>query len=131
MKKRVLVVEDDKFFRLAIKKYVNWQSHGFEVIGEAVHGIAALDFMETQTVDIVITDMSMPIMNGVELTQNIKLKYPDTMAIALSAYDDFEFVKESLKAGASDYILKQDIEKEDIAAVIGNAWKKHMSNIAL
>lgn len=127
MKKRVLIVEDDKFFRFAIKKYVDWDSYGYEIAGEAVHGAAALEFIESQPVEVVVTDMSMPVMNGIELTAALKEKYPHILIIALSAYDDFEFVKESLKLGASDYILKQDIEKEDIGQIISNSWKKHMA----
>ncbi len=127
MKKKVLVVEDDKFFRFAIKKYINWDQYGFEITGEAVHGAAALEFLEKNTADIVITDMSMPIMNGAELTAELKKRYPSIVIIALSAYDDFDFVKESLKAGASDYILKQNIEKEDIAKTISEIWQSHVS----
>lgn len=127
MKKRVLVVEDDKYFRFAVKKYVDWSKYGFQVVGEAVHGEVALKFLETQLVEVVVTDMSMPIMNGVELTAAIKERFPEIMVIALSAYDDFEFVKESLKLGAGDYILKQDMEKEDVALMVENAWSKHMT----
>ena len=130
MKKRVLIVEDDKFFRFAIKKFVDWESHGFEIAGEAVHGAAALEFVESQPVEVVVTDMSMPVMNGIELTAMLRDKHPDILIIALSAYDDFEFVKESLKLGASDYILKQDIEKEDIGEIISSSWNKHMAGLA-
>ncbi len=130
MKKRVLIVEDDKFFRIAVKRYINWEQFGFEIAGEAVHGKAALEFMESHPVEVVVTDMSMPIMNGVELTREVKKRYPDIMCIALSAYDDFEFVKESLKAGASDYILKQDIEKENTGHTIAQAWRKHLTDMA-
>lgn len=126
MKKRVLIVEDDKFFRFAVKKCILWEKYGFELIGEAVHGAAALEFLKNQRVEVVITDMSMPVMNGIELTAAIKEKYPEIMIIALSAYDDFSFVKESLKLGASDYILKQDIEKEDVAKIIEDNWKTHL-----
>lgn len=130
MKKRVLIVEDDKFFRFAVKKVIDWGTYGFEIVGEAVHGAAALEFLEGQAVEVVITDMSMPVMNGIELTKALKEKYPDILIIALSAYDDFEFVKESMKLGAQDYILKQDIEKEDVGQTIQNAWEKHMENLA-
>lgn len=131
MKKRVLIVEDDKFFRMAVKRYIKWEKYGFEITGEAVHGKAALEFLDAQPVEVVVTDMSMPIMNGVELIREMKEKYPDIMCIALSAYDDFEFVKDSLKAGAGDYILKQDIEKEDTGHTIAKAWKKHLESMAL
>lgn len=129
MKKRVLIVEDDKFFRFAVKKVINWEKYGFEVVGEAVHGAKALEFLEENPVEVVVTDMSMPVMNGIELTAAIKERYPDILIIALSAYDDFEFVRESLKLGAEDYILKQDIEKEDVGAIIWKTWHKHFEKL--
>ncbi|HHV10908.1 MAG TPA: response regulator [Clostridiales bacterium] len=130
MKKRVLIVEDDKYFRFAVKKVIDWDRYGFELIGEAVHGAAALEFLETHSADLVITDMSMPVMNGIELTAALKERYPDILVIALSAYDDFEFVKESLKLGAQDYILKQDIETEDVGEAILRSWNKHLEHLA-
>lgn len=130
MKKKVLIVEDDKFFRFAVRKMIAWEKYGFEIIGEVVHGAAALEFLEQNPVDVVITDMSMPVMNGIELTAALQERYPEVMVIALSAYDDFEFVKESLKLGAQDYILKQDIDKQDTGAVIQKNWEKHRRNLS-
>lgn len=130
MKKRVLLAEDDKFFRFAVKKMIDWEKYGFQIVGEAVHGAAALEFLKENTVDVVVTDMSMPVMNGIELTRALKEQYPEIMIIALSAYDDFEFVKESLILGAQDYILKQDIDKEDVGAVIWKAWEKHRKELS-
>ncbi len=126
---RILVVEDDKYFRYAIKKVVNWEQYGFEVVGEAVHGQAALEYLEKQRVEIVLTDMSMPVMNGIELTAAVKEKYPEIMVIALSAYDDFEFVKESLTQGATDYVLKQDIDQQDFAQQVLSTWRKYLYNL--
>ncbi|MDO4276191.1 MAG: response regulator [Eubacteriales bacterium] len=130
MKKRVLIVEDDKFFRFAVRKMIDWDKYGFQIVGEAVHGEAALSFLEECQAEVVITDMSMPVMNGIELTKALKEQYPDIMIIALSAYDDFEFVKESLKLGAQDYILKQDLDKEDVGKMIWNSWEKHRKTLA-
>ena len=126
MKKRVLIVEDDKFFRFAMRKMIKWDKYGFELAGEAVHGKAALEFLEEHPVEIVLTDMNMPVMDGIELTRIVKEKYPRIMVIALSAYDDFEFVRESMRLGASDYILKQDMEETDAGQAIAEAWEKYM-----
>ena len=79
--KRVLIVEDDKFFRFAMKKTIHWTENGLELAGEAVHGGSALEFLEKEQVNIVLTDMNMPIMNGVELTGEIKKKYPHIIPI--------------------------------------------------
>lgn len=127
--KRVLIVEDDKFFRFAMKKTIHWTENGLELAGEAVHGAAALGFLEKEQVNIVLTDMNMPIMNGVELTGEIKKKYPHIMVIALSAYDDFELVKEAMKLGASDYLLKQDMEEQDIGKKVSDTWKIYVKEL--
>lgn len=129
MKKRVLIVEDDKFFRFAMKKMIRWEEYNLELAGEAVHGAAALEFLKKNPVEIVLTDMNMPVMNGIELTKAVKEQYPRIMIVALSAYDDFEFVKESMKLGASDYILKQDMEEEDVGRTIADIWKKYIRNV--
>lgn len=128
--KRVLIVEDDKFFRFAMKKTIRWAENGLELAGEAVHGGAALEFLEHEQVNIVLTDMNMPIMNGVRLTAQIKELYPQIMVIALSAYDDFELVKEAMKLGAADYLLKQDMEEQDIGKKIAESWKRHIRELS-
>lgn len=128
--KRVLIVEDDKFFRFAMKKTIRWAENGLELVGEAVHGGAALEFLEKEQVNIVLTDMNMPIMNGVKLTEEIKKKYPHIMVVALSAYDDFELVKEAMKLGASDYLLKQDMEEQDIGKKIADTWQSYVKELA-
>lgn len=110
MKKKVLIVDDDANFRYAIRELVPWKKGDFEIIGEAIHGKQALDILRKTPCDIVLTDMEMPLMDGVALTKQIKQKDPDTIVVAMSAYDDFSFVKESMRLGASDYILKQDFE---------------------
>lgn len=127
--RRVLTVEDDKFFRFAMKKAIRWKENGLELIGEAVHGGAALEFLEKEQVNIVLTDMNMPVMNGVKLTEEIKKKYPHIMVVALSAYDDFELVKDAMKLGASDYLLKQDMEEQDIGKKIADTWKVYVKEL--
>lgn len=124
---RVLIVEDDMNFRYAIRETIKWQGNGFEIVGEAIHGRQALVFLEKTPVDLVLTDMSMPLMNGVELTKEIRKRYPEVVIVALSAYDDFQFVKESLKYGAKDYILKQDMDPEEIVEILKKAWEENLA----
>lgn len=121
MRTRVLIVEDDMNYRFAIRSIVDWEKHGFEIAGEAMHGLQALDILRDTKVDIVLTDMSMPMMDGVSLIREIQKKYQNIVIIALSAYDDFQFVKESLKLGACDYILKQDMTEETLLKVMKEA----------
>ncbi len=106
---RVMIVEDDVLFRRTIRSMLNWESLGFSVCGECVHGKDALSHMAEYVPDIVLTDISMPQMNGIELIRALKLDYPMVRIIVLSSYDDFDFVKEAMKLGADDYILKHDL----------------------
>ncbi len=118
MKWKILLAEDDQNFRYAIKELVPWETSEFEIVGEAIHGKQALEFMKKNSVDILLTDMDMPVMNGVELIREVKKLYPAVRILALSAYDDFGFVKESMKLGAEDYILKQDMDGDAILGTL-------------
>lgn len=115
---KVLIVDDDQNFRYAAKEMIPWKKYNFVISAEAVNGKQALELMHQEIFHLVVTDMSMPLINGVELIRMAKQEYPDVLFVALSAYDDFEFVKESLKCGAEDYILKYDMEEEKTEQVI-------------
>ena len=73
---KVLIVDDELLIRKGIKHSINWEKEGFQIIGEATNGEEALDLIETFRPHIVITDMVMPVMDGVELTKEIKKDYP-------------------------------------------------------
>ena len=124
MSYKILIVEDDINFRYAIREIIPWEENGFEIEGEAIHGIQALQVLEKQKIDIVITDMSMPLMNGIELTKEISRRYPDILVVAFSAYDDFNFVKEAMKNGAKDYILKQELDPDEVITTLKNICKE-------
>lgn len=121
---KILIAEDDINYRYAISETIPWEEHGFEIVGEAIHGRQAMEFLAENQVDIVLTDMSMPLMNGVELTRRVKEQYPEIIVVALSAYDDFQFVKESLKYGARDYILKQEMDASGIIRSLKEACRE-------
>lgn len=121
---KVLIVDDDQNFRYAAREMLPWKKYNFVITEEAVNGKQALELMHQERFDLVVTDMSMPLMNGVELIRIAKKEFPDVLFIALSAYDDFEFVKESLKCGAEDYILKYDMEEAKTEQVIAEMKNK-------
>ena len=126
MKWKILIVEDDINFRYAIRELVPWDEYDFEVVGEAVNGRQALEILKAKEVNIVLTDMEMPIMDGVALTAEIKKFYPNIKVVALSAFDDFSFVKESMRLGAEDYILKQDLNADTIIETLQNLCKEYL-----
>ncbi len=103
---KTIIVDDDVFYHTNLKQLIAWEAEGFIISGTAVSGAEALRLMATVTPDLLITDMSMPGLNGVNLIRQALEKFPQLKVIALSAYEDFEYVKQSLKMGAADYLLE-------------------------
>lgn len=121
---KVLIVDDDFVMRSNLRAIVDWEQYGFEICGEATNGKNAIQLIEELLPAIVITDMSMPVMNGVDLIKYIKSAWPEIKVIGLSGYQDFEYVKESLKNGALDYLLKHKLDKQNLLAVLKLAVEK-------
>ncbi|MCG8484936.1 MAG: response regulator [Clostridia bacterium] len=111
---KVLIVDDDMFVRMGFKTSIDWEKHNFTVIGEAPNGVKAMELIQLNPPDIVITDIKMPLMDGIELIQNISDRYPAIKCIVLSNYNDFELVKEAMKKGAIDYFYKVTINVEEV-----------------
>jgi len=121
---KVLIVDDDFTARSNFKTMIDWEKNGFELCGEATNGQNAIGMIKDNLPDIVITDMNMPIMDGVALIEFIGLNYPDIKSVALSGYEDFQYVKESLKNGAVDYLLKHKLDDISLLKVLKTASDK-------
>ncbi|CUH96758.1 hypothetical protein P22_2869 [Propionispora sp. 2/2-37] len=121
---RVLIVDDDFTARASYRTMIDWHQSGFEICGEATNGQNAVQLLEQENPDIVIVDMNMPVMDGVALIGYLAEHYPDIKTIALSGYDDFAYVKESLKHGALDYLLKHKLDAEALLHVLQLAGDK-------
>lgn len=117
--KNLLVVEDETLIRLGMKVMLDWTEVGVQIIGDAENGKEALQFIESQRVDIVITDIRMPVMDGLELIRICKEQHPHIRFIILSSYDDFQYAREAIQLGVSDYILKPTMNVEEIKSSIG------------
>jgi YesN/AraC family two-component response regulator len=114
----VLIVDDEPIIRIGLKTLVNWQQFGFQHVGEAEDGLEAWDQIDLLQVDIVITDLLMPRMNGLELIRLIQNHSRPIAVIVLSCMDDFSYVKEAMKHGAKDYILKPTMEPDQLIAIL-------------
>lgn len=116
---KVLLVDDHRLIRDGIRFYLEKEEHEIEIAGEASDGKQALIFLEKNpgAVDILLTDISMPEMNGVELATESNKKFPSVKIIALTMIKDSQYVKQMLQAGASGYLLKNAREKEIVDAV--------------
>ena len=115
---KILIAEDELMIRQGIKYLVDWEFHGFDVVAEAKNGQEALRLIEETRPDVVITDIVMPAMNGIELIKEITRLYPEIQVIVLSGYSDFEYVKHSFRSGAIDYILKPSLTPDELLSAV-------------
>lgn len=102
----ILIVDDDKIIRMGLKKIIESNMEGFEVIAEASNGVKALETIKELRPDILITDIKMPVMNGIELINSINKLSLKIRPVVLSGFDDYKYIRETFKNGAVDYILK-------------------------
>lgn len=115
-KKRILVVDDHALVRQGICALLKLHED-MEVVGEAADGNQALEMAGRLKPDIVVMDISMPGLGGIEATCEIKKKYPEMKVLILSQYDDTEYVRRLIKAGISGYILKHALANELVSAI--------------
>lgn len=103
---KVFLVEDEFVVREGIKKNIDWKSHGYDFCGEASDGELAFPMIQKTKPDIVITDIRMPFMDGLELSKLIKKELPWVEIIILTGHEEFEYAKEAIKIGIAEYLLK-------------------------
>jgi len=103
---KVFFVEDEIVIREGIRDNVDWMAHGFEFCGEASDGELALPLLQAVKPDVLITDIRMPFMDGLQLSQIVRDRMPATKIIILSGHDEFEYAQKAIKLGVSEYLLK-------------------------
>ncbi len=103
---RLILVDDEAIIREGISSCLPWGENGFELAGMFEHGEQALDYLEHNPVDIVITDINMPRMDGLTLSRILAERFPKITVLLLSGYDDFEYAQEALKNQVRDFLLK-------------------------
>jgi len=116
---KILIVDDDKLTRKGLLAAMPWESFGMTVVGEASNGLAALEFLQNHSVDLVLTDLEMPLMSGMEFMRQAARIYPSLYFVILTIHSDFEYIQEALRMGAIDYIAKVQIGKENAETILG------------
>lgn len=109
---KILLVDDESIIRENIGKYIDWNSYGFEFVGSSENGLEALEKMEEVKADVVLTDICMPFLDGIGLSQKLQDLYPDTKVIMLTGYDEFEYAQKAIKLNVFDFIVKPISPKE-------------------
>ena len=102
----LLLVDDEEEVVQIIMKKISWEEIGFSVIGHANNGVKALERVEEYQPDVVITDIKMPYMDGMELAKRIKAGYPDIKILFFTGFDEFEYAREAIHLEVEEYILK-------------------------
>lgn len=116
---RIVLVDDDVLALTRLKQLIRLED--VQVAGEFTQAEQALDFLMREKADILITDMRMPKVDGIELIRRIKEAEPDVQLIAVSSYEDFHYVKMSFKEGSVDYILKHALNEESLTKALVEA----------
>ena len=124
IKRKILIVEDEPILRQGLEVLGDWEKNGLLLLESAINGKDALERIQNITPDIVITDIMMPVMNGIEFIERAKKEYPEMEIIVLSNYSDFIYVKEAMKAGAADYLLKAQIDFQSLLTVVNRTVEK-------
>jgi two-component system response regulator YesN len=115
---KLAIVDDEFIVRLGIKSMTNWEYHNISIVGEASNGRDALIMCRNLKPDIVLTDIKMPVMDGLEFLRQLREDDPYVKVVILSCYNDFEYVREALRLGAIDYLLKPTMTSDDVIQLI-------------
>lgn len=115
---RVMLVDDDMLAVDDLKDFIDWQRYGFEVAGMAYNGKQALKLLTQVSPHLIISDISMPLMDGIRLADEVARVSPDTHVILLTAYNDFEYVRSAMHANVDDYIIKDELNEETLGACL-------------
>lgn len=113
----VLLVEDEYYLRQALKHNIETIGDPFIVTCEATNGAEALDILKKEQVHLVITDIQMPVMDGLSLTRQIHLLYPEIITVIITGYAEFEYAREALRQQVFDYITKP-VSEDDMANIL-------------
>src|SRR5688500_15619300 len=121
---RIVLADDHEIFRDGFRVMLKKQS-SIELVGEAENGVELLQLVDRLQPDVVVTDIKMPLMDGLEATKQLVKKYPEIGIIALSMFDEEHMIVEMLEAGARGYLLKNAHKNEIMAAVHDVHQKKN------
>lgn len=102
---KLVIIDDEKKILDGISELFPWQNIGFEVTGKFTRAKNALQFLEKESVDVVMTDISMPDMDGLQLAKELK-KYPDLIVVVFSSFSDYKYMREAVQLDIMDYLLK-------------------------
>lgn len=114
---KILLVDDEILVRDAIRENIDWKGLDCELVGDCENGRQAVEFVQNHVVDIVLTDICMPYMDGMELSEFLHDNYPDILIVIFSGFGEFEYAKKAIRYNVSEYMLKP-VTAMELARVI-------------
>lgn len=115
---KTLIVDDDVEMLNWLEQVVPWKKNGFKIIGRAKNGAEAYELCIREMPELIITDITMPKVDGLELISLIKKDNPDVKSVMLTCHEGFKFAQEALKINADDYVLKYTLTSESIEKLL-------------
>lgn len=125
---RTMIVDDDFLVRSYLKQLNAWEKAGYEIVADLRDGEEALNVIKEDPPDVIVSDISMPLMDGIELIRKVREMNLSTYIIVLSCHDDFNYVKEAMRLGANEYVLKNSLNEDSLYEVLKNA-EHHMDSM--
>lgn len=114
---RVMIVDDEPLFRDYLRMKMGWEQYGFTVCCEARNGREALEEAQQHRPHLALIDINMPFMNGLDLAKQLKLRFADMTIVFVSGHNEFEYVRQAVRLGVNDYLLKP-FNREELAAML-------------
>ena len=130
----VLLADDEENVLEVLKSSIAWQELGVDTLLTAPDGQAALELFEKEPIDLLVTDIRMPRMDGLELIRNVRERYPDAHCILLTAYGEFEYAQQAIRLGVENYLLKPVAKEEfeqNVQNALENIYRKRHSSESL
>lgn len=131
----IIIIDDERLALESLAELIDWEAHGYHLAGCLKNGSEALRMMKTLNPDIVITDIRMPIMDGIDLSRELQKDYPHVKVVLLTAYKDFEYAQQALRYGVTEYLLKNQITEEKLLELLerlsGDILKSRQINLAI
>ncbi|WNR45952.1 response regulator transcription factor [Paenibacillus roseipurpureus] len=116
--KKIIITDDNRMVVESVAQLLPWTQLGFEIVAKAYDGVQALEALKRRGADIVISDIKMPNMDGLQLIREMKKLGLDAKTIVLSSYNDFDMVREAMRLGASEYILKTELDRQTLSQLL-------------
>lgn len=117
---KLLVADDEYWVREKFRHIIDWSRYDIEFLEPVCDGLGVLEYMEREKLDILITDINMPGLNGVDLLETLARQHPEIVMLVISGYDSFDYVKRSMRSGAINYLLKP-VSKIDLVSAVSEA----------